>query len=86
VSGHPRRIVELGDGLAYLQARMMEMMPVPPLTRDNLDSTRVDSVLTGPLAPELGVEPLAMEAVVPFYLAGKMPRDHFNKLRDRAGR
>lgn len=86
VSGHPRVVLELPDRLAYLQAWCMEWLPNPPLSRDNLDSMRIDSVLPGALAPELGVHPVALEAVVPGYLSGVSPRERYMKLRDHAGR
>ncbi|MDO8315158.1 MAG: complex I NDUFA9 subunit family protein [Rugosibacter sp.] len=43
-AGHPRRVLPLPDWLAWLQARVMEWLPNPPLTRDNLRSMQVDSV------------------------------------------
>jgi NADH dehydrogenase len=86
VSGHPRLVIELPEALAYMQAWTMEWLPVPPLSRDNLDSMKVDNVMAGPLASELGVTPVAMEAVVPEYLAHQNPRERFMKLRDHAGR
>lgn len=86
VSGHPRLVIELPDSLAYLQAGLMEWLPNPPLSRDNLDTMRVDNVMAGAVAPELGVHPVAMEAVVPGYLSGASPRERYMKLRDHAGR
>jgi NADH dehydrogenase len=85
-SGHPRLVIGLPDWLAYLQAALMECLPNAPLSRDNLDSLKVDNVTTGPLAPELGVEPVALEAEAPFYLANQTPRERLNRLRNRAGR
>jgi NADH dehydrogenase len=79
-------VIELPDGLAYLQARFMEWLPNPPLSRDNLDSMKIDSVMAGAVAPALGVHPVAMEAVVPGYMSGVSPRERYMKLRDHAGR
>ncbi len=87
VSGHPRPVIGLPDALAYLQAWLMEFAPFELLSRDNLDSLKVDSVTSSvPFAPELGVIPVSMEAVVPGYLAGHSPRERYMQLRDRAGR
>ena len=86
VSGHPRPVIGLPDALAYLQAWLMEFAPFELLSRDNLDSLRVDSVTSAPFAPELGVIPVSMEAIVPGYLAGHSPRERYMQLRDRAGR
>ena len=90
VSGHPRRVVGLPDRLAYLQAWLMEFAPVEMLSRDNLDSTKSDSVIsaaaTQKMKAELGITPAAMEAVVPGYLSGQSPKERYLLLRDHAGR
>jgi len=86
VSGHPRLVIDLPDALAYLQAWFMEILPNPPLSRDNLDSLKADNLMAGALAPELGVTPVALEAEAPLYLAGQSPRERFMRLRDHAGR
>ncbi|WP_233233614.1 complex I NDUFA9 subunit family protein [Bordetella sp. LUAb4] len=68
-SGHPRLVCRMPDGLGRLQASMLAMLPGTPLmSPDNLDSLRVDNVASGPMAPELGVVPASMDAVVPGYL------------------
>lgn len=64
-SGHPRPVLPLPDALARVQAAVLEHMPGGPLmSRDNLDSMSLDNVLTGPIAPELQVQPTSLEAVV----------------------
>jgi len=68
-SGHPRLVCAMPDGLGRLQAGMLAMLPGTPLmSPDNLDSLRVDNVASEPMAPELGVVPASMDAVVPGYL------------------
>jgi NADH dehydrogenase len=68
-SGHRRPMFRLPLGLARLQAGLFECLPGEPLmSRDNLDSLSVDNVCREPLAPELDLVPVAMEAVVPAYL------------------
>ena len=90
VSGHPRPVFGLPDRLAYLQAWLMEFAPVELLSRDNLDSTKVDSVISDAamqiMKTELGITPAAMEAVVPGYLSGRSPKERYMLLRDHAGR
>ncbi len=70
VTGHRRPLVDLPMGLARLQARLGEFLPNPPLTRDQLLMLQRDNV-PAPDAPglaELGIQPKAVEAVVPSYL------------------
>jgi NADH dehydrogenase len=81
-TGHPRPVFPLPDGLARLMARFMELLPKPPMTRDNLDSMKLDSVTTGKPLP-FGVEPTALEAVLPSWLQG-VPA--YNQLRSKARR
>ncbi|QCP51400.1 complex I NDUFA9 subunit family protein [Trinickia violacea] len=85
--GREARIVRLPDTLARLQALSFEMLPGEPmLTRDNLDSMKIDSVMHGPLAPELGVEPVGIDVIAPVYLSGASLRSRFNAFRAHAGR
>jgi len=89
-SGHPRPVLALPDGIARLQARMMELAPGEPLmSRDNLDSMKVDNIASQQPyvpAPELGITPTAMEAEAPHYLAGQTVRTRLHAFRARARR
>jgi NADH dehydrogenase len=41
----------------------MAALPGPTLmSPDNLDSMRIDNVASGPIAPELGITPIGIEA------------------------
>jgi uncharacterized protein YbjT (DUF2867 family) len=85
VTRRRRLIIGLPDGLARLQARMLELLPVPPLTRDNLLSMSVPNTCEGEFP--FGLQPQALEAVAPLYLAPTTaPRDRFLQLRFRARR
>ncbi|MDX9950908.1 MAG: complex I NDUFA9 subunit family protein [Methylophilaceae bacterium] len=86
VLGKKRKIVGLNDRLSYWQAYAMEMMPLKLMTRDNIHSMEVDSVCQGPLAPELGLKPAPIEAIVPEYLANDTPRAAYERFRSMAGR
>jgi NADH dehydrogenase len=87
VIGHHARIVRLPGSLARLQAMTFELAPGEPvISRDNLDSMKVDSVLSGPLAPELDIEPASIETIAPAYLTGMSLRSRFNTFRANAGR
>ena len=68
-SGHPRPVIGLPEGMGRMQAFFMEHMPGGPLmSRDNLDSMKVDNVATQPIAPILNLVPTPLEAVAPKYL------------------
>jgi NADH dehydrogenase len=71
-SGHERAQIGLPHWAGQLQALALEWLPgVPLMSRDNLASMRVPSVSSGTLPGlrELGIEPAALEAVAPGYLA-----------------
>jgi uncharacterized protein YbjT (DUF2867 family) len=84
VTGRRRLIVGLPDGLAWLQARTMELLPVKLLTRDNLQSMKVPSVCD--CAFPFGIQPAALEALAPAWLAPSGPRERYPQLRWRARR
>ena len=89
-AGHRRPVVALPDGIARLQARLMEFAPGEPLlSRDNLDSMKRDNVASrqpyAP-APELGITATPMEPEASLYLAGLHPRSRFGGFRARARR
>jgi uncharacterized protein YbjT (DUF2867 family) len=87
IVGRHAHIVRLPEVFARLQALSFEMLPGEPmLSRDNLDSMTIDSVMSGPLAPELGVEPVGIEVIAPVYLSGAAQRSRFNAFRTHAGR
>ena len=81
-----RRIIGLNDGLSYLQAYMMELLPIKLMTRDNLKSMEIDSVCACPFPPIFGLQPTAMDVVVPDYLRGDTPRNAYKRFRSMAGR
>jgi uncharacterized protein YbjT (DUF2867 family) len=84
VTGRRRLITGLSDRLSYLQARLMEWTPGPLMTRDNYRSMQVPSVCGG--AFPFGIQPHALEAVAPGYLAPGTPRERYPQLRWRARR
>ncbi len=85
-SGHPRWIVPLSDTMGRLQATLFEQLPGSPLSRDNLDSMRIDNISAEPIAPELDIHPLGMEAVMTATLAGRGPNGRLGDARSRAHR
>ncbi|MGH6719457.1 MAG: complex I NDUFA9 subunit family protein, partial [Alphaproteobacteria bacterium] len=70
-TGRRRWLVPLPTRLAMVQAALLELLPVPPLTRDQVLLLGRDNVVGQGVAGlgDLGIQPLAVEAVVPGYLA-----------------
>lgn len=68
-SGNERSVIDLPIGVGRLQAAFFELLPGDPLmSRDNLDSLKVDNVSDQPMSPLLGIMPTALEAIAPMYL------------------
>ena len=86
ILGKKRPIIGLNDRLSMAQAFMMELMPIKLMTRDNVRSMQVDSICSTAIAPELGVEPTALDVVVPEYLLNTDPRSAYDGFRAAAGR
>lgn len=84
VTGRHRVVIGLPDHLSYLQAMVMEKLPGRLLTRDNYRSMQVPNVCSGSFP--FGIQPEALEAVAPAYLAPSGPRERYSKLRWRARR
>ena len=75
-TGRHRAIAPMPMSLALLQATFFELLPVPPLTRDQLKLLGRDNVVSpGALTlHDLGISPTAMEAVLPTYLGRYRPQ------------
>ncbi len=68
--GRKRMLLYLSSGLASFQARFMELLPVPPLTRDQVLLLQRDNVVSPEALTyqDLGIEPQAIESILPTYL------------------
>lgn len=77
-----RKIIPLPDGIAKIQAFVMELVPGKPFSRDNYNSMKVDSVCENSESHQ----PTAVSKIVPTYL-GKMNRQsrlqHYRELARR---
>ena len=89
VTAHDLTIIGLNDSLSYLQALLMEWLPGKLITRDNYYSMQVDSVCDcaggNNLATVFGIRPTPLEEAAPLYLAHQLPRERYNRFRDRTG-
>ena len=65
-----RVLVNLPFGLAAFQARLMSMLPNPPLTADQVELLKRDNIVSSGAMTlaELGIEPTAVEGILPTYL------------------
>jgi len=65
-----RLLVDIPFGIASLQARLMAILPNPPLTPDQVELLKRDNVVSsGALTlATLGITPTAVEAILPTYL------------------
>ncbi|HYN38794.1 MAG TPA: complex I NDUFA9 subunit family protein [Rhodospirillales bacterium] len=74
---HRRRwLLPLPLGLAEVQAWFLEKLPVPPLTRDQVKLLGADNVVAPRASTlrDLGIEPTALEAIIPSYLDRYRPQ------------
>jgi uncharacterized protein YbjT (DUF2867 family) len=81
-----RAIVGLPDPVSRLQAAIMDFVPGKPFSTDNYRSLSVDSVCTVNGFARLGIQPHAMQAIVPRYLGLEGGRSRYALFRRRARR
>ena len=87
VTRRRRVVLGLSERLSYLQARLLEFSPGPMMTRDNYRSMQVANVCGAEAPLPYGLEPQALEAVAPGYLApSAAPRERYPQLRWKARR
>lgn len=86
VLGLRRVIVPLGDGLATVQAKVLERLPGKLLTEDNLRSLGVDSVTARNGFEDFGISPARVESIVPGYLGEHGRRGRNQRFRSAARR
>ncbi len=69
-TGLDRHLIPLPFGLGMVQATFLQMLPKPMLTKDQVRLMKVDNVVRGgkPGLAELGVIPVAAEAILPLYM------------------
>ena len=70
VSAHQhlhRYVLSLPDWLGYLQALSLEILPNPPMSRDNFASLSIDSVPAQDGFAQLGMTPHPLSRIVPSY-------------------
>lgn len=75
----PRCLLPLPFGVARVIGKILGILPVPPLTADQVDTLRADNVVSaGALTlKDLGIAPTALDAVLPSYLNQYRPGGRF---------
>jgi uncharacterized protein YbjT (DUF2867 family) len=74
VTERKRLLLPIPFGLAKLQAHLLNLLPTPLLTPDQVESLRTDNIVSdaataqGRTIGDLGIAPAALEAIVPSYL------------------
>ncbi|MGH7098760.1 MAG: complex I NDUFA9 subunit family protein [Stellaceae bacterium] len=65
-----RLLIDLPFGLAEFQARLLSLLPAPPLTPDQVELLKRDNIVSaGAMTFEtLGIAPTPLEAILPTYL------------------
>ena len=87
--GRGRRVIGLPRALGRLQALALELLPGTPLmSRDNLDSMKLDNVCSGqaPGLQALGIDAAPLSAVGPLYLGQRGRQALLDRYRRGAGR
>ena len=85
LSGRCAAVINLGSGLAGLQARILSLLPNPPLSPDNLRSMQIDNLTDG-ARNYPGWNPKSLESVAPGYLAKVKVKSRLDGFRSHAGR
>jgi NADH dehydrogenase len=84
VLGMHRLVLGLGDLPSRLQAGVLGLLPGKPFTLDNYLSLQIDSICKHNGLMELGIDPMAIETIVPLYLGKAGYRARFDRYRRQA--
>ena len=70
--------------LSSLLTRLISISPIKPITVDNLKSMKLPSFSEHPMAEELGINPVSIESVLPWYLGNQEKNLLNDQFRDLA--
>lgn len=76
-----RALVRIPMGVAKIKAAFFELLPNPPLTRDQLELLKSDNVVGEDTAglDALGISPTPVETILPTYMRQYRPKGQFSK-------
>lgn len=82
-TGRTRCLVPIPFWLGSIIGTMAGMLPVPPLTRDQVAMLKSDNVVSGdlPTLKDLGIEATAAEVILPTYLDRYRRGGRYNRVR-----
>jgi NADH dehydrogenase len=83
VKGLHTKVYPLSDEMSSFQAVFFGLLPVKLLTHDNYLTMKTDAVCDCPFPAVFGIQPAALEAEAPLYLAGIQP-PRFKKFIDES--
>jgi uncharacterized protein YbjT (DUF2867 family) len=84
--GLERRILGLPDGLARLQAAVMDFVPGKPFSTDNYRSLQTPNTSDHNALPDFGIRPRSIESTVPGYLVQGTHQRRLDECRRWVGR
>lgn len=79
-----KALVTLPWGIAKLQGKVMSLAPTPPLTADQVESLKVDNVVSDKASTlaDLDIKAKSMDVVLPTYLARYRPGGRFADIKE----
>ncbi len=84
LTGRRTRLLDIPWGMAKMKAALLNLLPRPPLTPDQVELLKTDNVLRGSAGigtlQDLGIAPTALEIILPTYLG----RFRLNRESDRS--
>jgi len=83
--GSHKLLVDVPDAFARMQAGAMGLLPGRPFSPDQYRTLSVDAMADTAALRELGIEPTAVEAVVPSYIGRDRRQVRFDQFRQEAG-
>jgi len=79
-------VIPLNNFFSKPLVMAMDLFPGAPITMDNYNSMKKESVCSDSFAEELQVQPHSVESIVPQYLAGKDSAGQMDELRKQSRR
>jgi len=78
-TGRKKRLVSLSWGMAAFEAKLLGLLPKPPLTPDQVLQLKIDNVVApgAKTLADLGIQPTPAELILPSYLDRYRPGGRF---------